>query len=439
MSKHSFLYSNDQAGQYPPNSWYTATAHHLPPFPSLQNAETADVCIIGAGYTGLSAALHLAQQGYKVIVLEAHRVGWGASGRNGGQVGHGLNQDQFELEKNFGNEMAHCLWDMTQEAVQLCHDLIKTYQIDCDWQEGIIHATHRQRFVAEYQAYVEKLQRDYHYQAIQFLDKAVIRHEIGSEDFYGGILNKQSAHLHPLNYALGLARAARQAGVVIYENSPVKHYSNGQFVKIKTSQAQGEVTSQYLLLACNGYLDGLNSKLAARAMPINNYMIATEPLSETLAQELIRNRYAVADSRFVVNYFRLSADNRLLFGGGESYSPHFPKDIYALVQPRLLKIYPQLKDVQLDYAWGGTLAITLNRLPNFSRLAPNVLSASGYSGHGVALASLAGKLMAEAVSGSAERFDIMAKLPSYPFPGGVLLRWPLLVLAMVYYSLRDRL
>lgn len=431
-----FLYTNDQPGQYPA-SWYAATANSLPEAPKLQGSTTADVCIVGGGYTGLSAALHLAEAGYKVVLLEAHRVGWGASGRNGGQVGTGWNKDQAELENLVGKTRAKLLWDLSLEAVQLCKDLIRKHQIQCDLQAGIIYADHRRRFVQASREFAEKLQRDYDYSAIRFLDQAALQQELYSPLYYGGVLNLGAAHLHPLNYALGLAAAAKQAGVVIYEGSPVLSYSQGAQVEVNT--AQGKVTADYLILACNGYLDHLEPKVAARVMPINNYILATEPLSSAQIQDLIPNAYAVADSAFVVNYFRLSADQRLLFGGGESYSFKFPKDIPALVRPRMLKVFPQLAEAKIDYSWGGTLAVTVNRLPYFTRLRPNVFSVSGYSGHGVALATLAGKLLSEVIASTAERFDVMAKLPNWPFPGGSLLRWPLLVSAMLYYSLRDRI
>ena len=431
-----FLYTNDQPGQYPA-SWYAATANKLPELPKLQGATTADVCIVGGGYTGLSAALHLADAGYQVVLLEAHRVGWGASGRNGGQVGTGLNKDQAELEALVGKVQAKALWELSLEAVQLCKELIHKHAINCDLQAGIIHADHRQRFVKTSRQFVEKLQRDYDYSAIRFLDQAALQQELNSPLYYGGVLNVGAAHLHPLNYALGLAQAAQQAGVIIHEYSPVLSYSAGDKVEINT--AQGKVTADYLILACNGYLDDLEPKIASRVMPINNYIVATEPLRTAQIQDLIPNRYAVADSAFVVNYFRMSADGRLLFGGGESYSFKFPNDIPALVRPRMLAVFPQLAKAKIEYAWGGTLAVTANRLPYFTRLQPKVFSVSGYSGHGVALATLAGKLLSEVIAGTAERFEVMAKLPNWPFPGGTLLRWPLLVTAMLYYSLRDRL
>jgi gamma-glutamylputrescine oxidase len=238
--------------------------------------------------------------------------------------------------------------------------------------------------------------------------------------------------LNPLDYALGLARAAAAAGVRVFEESRVEE------VGPPVRTATGSVRARFVLLACNGYVGGLAPAVSARVMPINNFIVATAPLGPERARALIPSGAAVADSRFVVNYFRLSADHRLLFGGGETYGWRFPADIAALVRPRMLGVFPQLADVPVDFAWGGTLAITVNRMPAFQRLAPNVLSASGYSGHGVAMATLAGKLMAEAVQGTASRFDLLAALPQPAFPGGAALRWPLLVLAMSWYALRDR-
>ncbi|MEZ5536054.1 MAG: FAD-binding oxidoreductase [Thiolinea sp.] len=431
----AFLYSNDEAGRYPA-SYYAATANTLPPFPEQRGDEQADVCVVGGGFTGLSSALHLAQAGYKVILLEAHKVGWGASGRNGGQLGTGQRLDQDTLEKAHGREIARQLWDLSMESVQLCRELIAEHQIDCDLQSGIIHADHRRRYVTETQRYVEKLQREYDHEQIRFLSPDEMHEQVASPAYYGGSLDLAAAHLHPLNYAQGLAKAAAQAGALMYEQSPVISYAKGDTLKIKTRS--GKISAKYLILACNGYLDGLENRVASRIMPINNFMVATEPMSDAERQAIIRQRYAVADSKFVVNYFRFSADNRLLFGGGENYSFRFPADIKAFVRPHLLEIFPQLQDTRLDYGWGGTLAITLQRMPCFMRVAPNVFSASGYSGHGVAMATLAGKLMAEVVDGTSSRFDVMNRIKTYPFPGGTLLRWPLLVLAMSWYSLRDR-
>lgn len=430
-----FLYSNDEAGHYPA-SYYAATANSLPPFPAQQGDEQADVCVIGGGFTGLSSALHLAQAGHKVILLEAHKVGWGASGRNGGQVGTGQRVDQDDLEKTHGKVIARQLWDLSMESVQLCRDLIAEHAIDCDLQSGILHADHLMRYVAETREYVEKLQYDYQHDQIQFLSQDEMREQVASPAYYGGSLDLAAAHLHPLNYALGLAKAAADAGAIIYEQSPVLSYDKGNPLKVKT--VGGTIIAKHVILACNGYLDTLENKVASRIMPINNFIVATEQMSDSERRAIIKNRYAVADSKFVVNYFRFSSDNRLLFGGGENYSFRFPADIKQFVRPHMLEIFPQLKDIRLDYGWGGTLAITMQRMPCFMRVAPNIYSASGYSGHGVAMATLAGKLMAEVVDGTESRFDMMSRIKAYPFPGGTMLRWPLLVLAMSWYSLRDR-
>jgi gamma-glutamylputrescine oxidase len=430
------LTANDRAGRYPA-SWYAATAAPMNPFSGLSEAIRADVCVIGGGYTGLSAALHLAEAGLDVVLLEANRVGWGASGRNGGQVGSGQRQDQDWIETAFGLETARMMWDFAEEAKALVRDRVARHGIDCDLKDGIIAAAHKPGFVPEYHAEAEKLSRVYGYEALEPLDRDGIRAALGTEAYHGGVLDRGAAHLHPLNYALGLARAAAAAGVRICEMSRVVAVGPGRPARVETKS--GSVEADFVILACNGYLGGLAPEVGARVMPINNFVVATEPLGEDLARALIRDDVAVADSRFVVNYYRLSADRRLLFGGGESYGYKFPKDIAGLVRKRMLGIYPQLAGVRIDHAWGGTLAITANRMPAFQRLASNVFSAGGYSGHGVAMAGLAGKLMAEAVQGTAERFDVFAKLPPPRFPGGARLRTPLLVAAMSWYALRDRL
>lgn len=433
-----FLYSNDKVGQYP-DSYYFASANQVPEFPKQQGAEHADVCVIGAGFTGLSAALHLAQAGYAVVLLDAHRVGWGASGRNGGQLGSDQRSDQNTLESQYGKDGARALWDIAQDANALCRDLIHDHAIDCDLTDGIIHADHRERYLKETREYTEKLQTEYGYDKVRYLEKDEIREQVGSESYHGGSLDMGAAHLHPLNFALGLADAAAKAGVTIYQESPVLSYYDSANGSVTVTTTEGKITAKHVLLACNGYLDTLNSKVASRVMPINNYIIATEPLSDEQARSLIRDNHAVADSRFVVNYFRLSADKRMLFGGGENYSFQFPADIKSFVRKHMLAIYPQLEKTPIDYGWGGTLAITVSRMPYFAKVSENVLSASGYSGHGVAMATMAGKIMADMIDGKLANFNTMAKLKTYPFPGGTSMRWPLLVLAMTYYSLRDKL
>lgn len=430
----NLLFANDRPGEYPA-SYYAATAAPLAEFAPLQGDTRADVCVIGGGYTGLSAALHLAQAGRRVLLLEAHRVGFGASGRNGGQVGSGQRLDQDAMERIAGVENARRYWALAEEAKALVRTLITDHAMPVRFHPGVAHACWSAREVRDAHAYAEKLHREYGYDQLEPLDRNGIRDLIGSEAYHGGEIDWGAGHVHPLNYAIGLAQAAARAGAVIHERSLVHSITHGTKVVVQTDQ--GRVTADQVILACNGYLGGLEPKVAAKVMPINNFIVATEPLGDRAA-DLLAQPVAVADTKFVVNYWRLSEDNRLLFGGGESYGWAFP-DIVKTVRKPMLEVYPQLRDARIDYAWGGTLAITMNRLPCFTRVAPNVLSASGYSGHGVAMATLAGKLMAEAMRGQSERFDLMAALPQPRFPGGVALRWPLLVLAMTWFSLRDRL
>ncbi len=432
MTRLDLLTANDRPGLYPP-SWYAATARMLPPFAPLRGETACDVCVIGGGYTGLSAALHLAEAGRSVVLLEAQRLGWGASGRNGGQVGAGQRQDQDWLEKAAGPARARALWDLAEEALALVKARIKRHAIACDLRPGIVYAAHKPTYAGQYHAYAEKLNRDYGARILP-LDRAAVAAQLGTDVYHGGIFYPDAAHLHPLDYALGLARAAQAAGVFLHETSRVLRRSG---TRIET--AEGVVIARQVILACNGYHGDLEPQVAARVMPINNFIVATAPLGAERASALMPGRVAAADSRFVVNYWRLTADDRLLFGGGETYGYRFPRDIAALVRRPLARIYPDLRDVAIDHAWGGTLAITTNRLPAFQRLEGEVYSAAGYSGHGIAIATLAGKLMAEAMAGTAERFDAFAALPQTRFPGGAVLRRPLLVLAMAWYALRDRL
>jgi gamma-glutamylputrescine oxidase len=438
MFTPNLLTANDRAGQYP-ESYYATTANATAPFAKLEGDQTCDIVIIGGGFTGLSSALHLAERGYDVILLEAHRVGWGASGRNGGQVGSGQRREQDELEQMVGRDDARKLWDIAEQSKDVVKSLIAKHNIQCDWKPGILHADHRARFVEHSHAYAEKLQTEYGYEHIRSVDRAEMRDMLGTEFYHGGSLDMGAGHLHPLNFALGLADAAREAGARIFEEAVVTGYEN-QAGKVTVKTKNGaHVSANKLILGCNGYLDALEDRVAKRVMPINNFIIATKPLGDDLARELIRDDVAVADSKFVINYYRLSADKRMLFGGGETYGYTFPRDIKAFVSPHMLEVYPQLKNAKIDYGWGGTLAITMNRMPFFAKVEGNVFTATGYSGHGVAMATLAGQIMADAVSGTMERFDVMANIKTPVFPGGKMLRFPMLVAAMLWYSIRDKL
>lgn len=429
------LYANDARGAYPP-SWYAATVDPMPQEPPLDGDQRTDVCVIGAGYTGLSAALHLAQAGRKVTLLDAQRIGFGASGRNGGQLGSGQRIDQMTLERMVGLDQARALWDLGQDAKALVRQLVAEHQIDCHLKRGIAGTGSTASDVAELHTYAAHLQEHYGYDEIEVLDKNACQALCPSPDYKGGMLDMGAGHLHPLAFALGLARAARDAGVRIHEGTRVTELTDGSQAVVHTST--GSVTADHVVLACNGYLSGIAPAVTARVMPINNFIAATEPLG-VRAQEVLTRDVAVADSRFVVNYFRLSHDNRLLFGGGETYGYKFPSDIAAVVRKPMQMIFPHFKDVRIEYAWGGTLGITLKRFPYLARLAPNVLSASGYSGHGVGTATHAGYLMARAIEGEDAGFKTMQCIPTPAFPGGGVLRTPLLVLAMTWYAMRDRL
>ncbi len=430
------LTANDRAGEYPP-SYYAATANPFPRQGKLAGEVRADVCVIGAGFTGLSAALYLAEKGFSVVILEAQRVGWGASGRNGGQIATGPREDIRGLERTYGREMGARLWDFAEEAKAILRDRVEQHSIVCDLKPGAIHGEMQARNVPDAHREAEHFAQAYGYEQITLLDREGICAELGTEAYQGGYLDMGAGHLHPLNYALGLGQACLDGGVRIFEESRVTAVSEAAPHRIDGDA--GHVTADFVIYACNGYMGGLEPKVSAKVMPINNFIAATEPLDASLAEELIARDVCVADSKFVVNYYRLSADKRMLFGGGETYSYRFPTDIPGLVRPNMLAIYPQLSKVAIDYAWGGTLGITASRMPYFDALGPTRFTAGGYSGQGVAMTSLAGRVLAERVAGQAERFDTLASLKHMAFPGGGALRHPLLVLAMSWYALRDRL
>lgn len=422
----------------PLNTLYAATAGSVAPRPTLCGEQLADVCIIGGGYTGLSAALHLAEQGFKAVVVEANSLASGASGRNGGHVGVGQRVGQQALEAQLGEQPASALWALGLEAVELVEELIGRHAISCGLKNNIIHLAHKKSYTADYIDEVGFLRRRYGYTGCRYLGAEELAGEVGSGQFYGGLIDTRSRHLDPYAYALGLAAAAEAAGATLFEQSRASAFSStGGGVTVTT--AGGQVKAKQLIIACNGYLDKLVPQMAGTIMPINNFIAASEPLPPALAQSLLPGGAAAQDSRFVINYWRLSADNRLVFGGGENYRRQFPKDIVGFVKPHVLSIYPQLAGTQFDYGWGGTLAITLRRMPDFGQLADNIWYAQGYSGHGVPTATLGGKLLAEAISGNRSRWELFARLPRQKFPGGTLLRWPGMVAGMAYYAMRDRL
>nr|WP_298684914.1 FAD-binding oxidoreductase [uncultured Dongia sp.] len=422
--------------EHPQQSYYAATANPFERLPALSGSVTADVCVVGGGFTGLSAALHLAERGYKVVLLEQARIGWGASGRNGGQINLGLRKGPEELLAAFGEFRAKLLFNMSEEARQLIQDRVARHGIACDLKPGTLHVASKPRDQHWMEEEVACLENVYGYKGTRFLDRQQTRAELGSDIFHAGVRDSGGGHLHPLNYAQGLALAAIAAGATLHEQSAVTRIEKGAVNRVVT--ADGVVQAKYVVLGCNAYLGDLEPQIAGKIMPIANFIIGTEPLSDNEAKDAITHDVCVCDTKFVVSYWRLSADKRILFGGGERYNTRPPSDIGAFVQPYLARVYPQFAHKRIDYGWGGMLAITASRLPHFGRMG-NIFFAHGYSGQGVATTGLAGKLIAEALAGSAERFDVFSAIRHQTFPGGTLLRHPLLVAAMLWYALRDRL
>ena len=418
------------------NSYYAATAHESPAYPRLEGRLDADVCILGAGLTGLSAAIELAEAGYRVVVLESQRVGWGASGRSGGQAIFGYSCDQSKIAGLIGLDDSRKLFAWSREGVRLIHERRQKFAIGCDWRNGHAHVPIKPRQVTELKAWQQDLAENYDY-PVEWWDRDGLREQLGSERYLGALYDPNSGHLHPLNYTLGLARAASSLGVRIFEDSQVTGLIRGDKPRFKT--AQGEVDCDFAVLAGNAYVHGIAPELDSRIMPVGTYIGATEPLSAERARALIKNDMAVADVNWALDYFRLSADHRLLFGGRASYSTLPPPNLRGTLLRRMARVFPQLAGVNLDFVWGGYVDISRSRAPHWGRLGKNVYFAQGFSGHGIAATGLAGRVIAEAIRGHSERLDVFAKLPHQPFPGGRAFRTPLLVAAMAWFKLRDAL
>lgn len=422
-------------GPYPP-SYYAASANPFERQPRLEGDAHADLVVVGGGFTGLSTALHAAEAGLSVILLEARRIGWGASGRSGGQMIPGLRWGAGELVASFDEERARELLLLANSAGDMVRQRITRHAIACDLRAGHFLAAARPSHLDAMKRELDVLQRLLGYDSARIVERADVGQHVASPGYHGGFYDAAGGHLHPLNYALGLAQAALAAGVRFFEDSPALFVSDGSPVTVRT--ASGTVTARHAVLATDTEMGELDGKQGRMAMPVANYNVATVPLPAEQARALIPGGAAVADSRFVLNYYRLSADNRLIFGGGERYTPRPPKDVAGFVRPYLERVFPQLAGVGIDFAWSGLVGVSRNRLPRLGRRG-NVFYAHGWSGHGVLLTTLAGALMAEALQGRAERFALLANLPGKPFPGGPLLRHPLYVLGMAWFALKDRL
>lgn len=416
-------------------SYYQATATPSSDHPPLRGDASADICIVGGGYTGLSAAIELAEAGYSVVVLEAEAVGHGASGRNGGQICTGFSSGQDKIIAQLGQDDARRCFALAEESKQLLRDRISRYDIACDLRWGYLHVLpkpNRMESLGQWKQELDGLG----YADTRIIDRAELAGKLGTTAYHGALLDPGAGHFHALNYCLGLARAATAAGARIHEHSRAVEVDTGPAPFVRTEQ--GKVRAKFLIIACNAYLGRLVPKLYGRVMPVTSYIITTEPLGQAAARSLIRDGEAVADTNFIVDYFRITADTRLLFGGRASYTTLEPPDLGAYMRPRMTRIFPQLSGAKIEHAWGGFIAITYNRIPDCGRVSPTTYYAHGYSGQGVALAGLYGKLMAEAIRGTAERFDLLARVRHLPFPGGPI-RVPMLATAMMYYRIKDML
>jgi len=419
-------------------SWYAATAHPQPGLSALAGDVRCDAVVIGGGLTGVTAALELAERGFDTVLLEARRIGWGASGRNGGQIGTGYSPPMALLARLAGEAGARDLWAMAEEAKALLYGRIARHGIDCDLVPGQLIAAVKRRHLAELADTLAEWQA-YGYEEARLLDRDETLARVACPAYLGGLHDPGAGHLHTLNYVLGLAEAARAAGARLFEGSEVLRLEPGGSVTAHT--AGGRVRAGFAILAGNAYLSRIapEAERAVRGyvMPVGTYVLATEPLGADRAQALIPGNDAVCDTNWVLNYYRRTPDGRMLFGGGASYTTLRPFDVTHRLKRAMTHYFPGLKDARVDHCWGGHVAITRNRAPHFGRLAPNVLFAQGFSGQGVALTGLAGRLMAEAAAGTAERFDVFARLPHKPFPGGRLFRRPALVLATTWLRVRD--
>ncbi|NIF30247.1 FAD-binding oxidoreductase [Pantoea sp. Tr-811] len=419
-------------------SYYAATARDAAPYPSLDGELSADVCVVGGGLTGVNTALELAERGLSVVLLEGRRIGWGASGRNGGQLIRGIGHDVSGFARHVGQDGVRYLQQAGIESVALVARRIEQYGIACDLRWGFCELANTPAQFAALREEQEQLAAQGYRHETRLVAPAHIRQVVASDQYAGGLVDMGSGHLHPLDLVQGEARVAQGLGARIFEQSPVLRIDHGSTVTVHT--ARGKVRAQSLVLGCNAHLDELEPRLSGKVLPAGSYVVATEPLPEALALELIPQNMALCDQKVGLDYYRLTADRRLLFGGACHYSGRDPKDIGAYMRPKVLKVFPQLADVQLAYQWGGMIGITANRFPQVGRLSqhPNVFYAQGYSGHGLNVTHWTARLLAESIAlGQSQGLDVFSAVPHLTFPGGKALRSPLLALGMLWYRLKE--
>lgn len=419
------------------DNYYAASANLSPVRPQLVGDQETDICVVGAGYSGLSTALHLVEKGHKVAIVEGARVGWGASGRNGGQIVNGLNASLQKIRKSFGHDTATFVAGLVQEGGEIIRERVKTYDIKCDLKATNVFTAYSSVHMHELEERLDLL-ASYGVKTQALLNKSELREHVGSDAYVGGVIDHSGGHVHPLNLALGEAEAFEGLGGTIYERSPVTSVDTGAPLPVVRT-ANGTLTCKTLALCGNAYLGRVVPTLTWRVMPVSTQVMATKPLGEDLAQSLLPTDTCIEDVRYIPDYFRLSADKRLLFGGGTVYGGSDPSNIEAKLRRNLDKVYPQLKDVRIDYAWSGNFALSFTRVPQMGRIGANTYFAHGYSGHGVTGSHTFGRILSEAINGDICRFDVFAALPWYPFPGGRMLRVPYSAIGSWWYTLRDKL
>jgi gamma-glutamylputrescine oxidase len=424
----------DQA-QAHTGSYYAATVNSVSDYAPLGGSQTADVCVIGAGFTGISTALHLAERGYKVHVVEANKVGWGATGRNGGQIIGGISGEE-KIARHLGRDGEQLMWEMRWAGHDIIRERVKTYDIECDLKWGYLDVAIKQRHLRDQRAEWETLQKYNFPYEHKLLSRDETVATIGTEAYIGSLLNMGNGHLHPLNLCLGEAHAAVSLGAKIYEQSPVLRIEHGDKPRVIT--AQGSVTADFVVIAGNAY-HFIEPGLRGRLFPLNSFIITTQPLGDELVNEINPRDFAVCDPNFVLQYFRLSADKRLLFGGRCNYFGDDPEVIRNKLVPKMLRVYPQLKNTSIDYTWGGKIGVTVNRVPQLGKISKNVFYSQGYSGHGVNVTHFAGRIMAEAVAGTFESFDVFANIDPVIIPGAHMFGNQMMALGILYYQIKDRL
>ena len=417
-------------------SYYAATANDQSVRPALTGKVETDVCIIGAGFSGISAALELSERGFRVVVLEAVRIGFGASGRNGGQIVNGYSRDLETIARRYGPDKAARLGEMSLEGGRIIRERVAKYGIDCGLTDGGFFAAFTDKQIRE-MATVRATWEKHGHDGLEMVSKSEVGRYVKSDLYAGGMIDRHGGHIHPLNLVLGEARAVESLGGQIFENSPVISVDSGKSPSVRT--AEGEVSAKFVLVCGNAYLGRLLPQIGDRMMPVSSQVMATEPLSAELIESLLPANYCVEDANYVLDYYRRTEDNRLLYGGGIVYGGADPKELTAKIRPNMLKTFPMLDGVKIDYAWSGTFALTLTRIPHMGKLSDTVYFSHGDSGHGVTTTHLLGKILGEAVAGQAGRFDVWSSLPNFPFPGGKTFRVPLTVLGAWYYGVRDRL